>query len=225
MTTAQNWLEAALLRSTTNDPGKLADEAELLPLLNRTFQRYYAIWAAANPDAALARASLTLAGAPPTATLPTDLIDLQAVEDTTGATVNVVPAAERARAWHLAPVVYRLGAALVSRGLTGDPAAGATLSALVLDAPAALTVLASVVDARFPVRFHELVILEGAAYLSVKDEMRDPAEYQALKQELRDVRRDFLTLCGVSTTAEQSPHGGGAQSRSAASDPAPAGGA
>jgi len=207
-TTAQNLIEAAYSRSTANDPGKLATDGELLGLADRLFQFIYAVAAVAAPERFLSKTTLTLAGSPPSVTVPTDLIDLRRVQNASGGKVNVIPVEEIDRGWHLAPAVFRQGATIVSRGQSGDPVATDVLTAWILDAPASLSALSTVLDTRFPTRHVELIIVEMAVYLATKDTGRDAAEFAALK-DYRDVQRaGFLQLSGLSTTALQSPHGG-----------------
>lgn len=218
MTTSQQIVERGAARSTQNDLGKLAKAtAELLPYVNSVFQRLYALWAVADPEAAGSLATLVLAGSPPSVTLPTDVIDVRRVDvtGTVSGEVNLVPVTERDRRWHLAPRVYRRGASIVSNAGTGDPAAGDTLTLQVLDAPATLSALASVIDARFPVRFHTLLELMVAVYLAVKDDGRDPAHYRELMAQLDMELRGFAALTGVSLTALRAVHAETARERSA----------
>lgn len=207
-TTAQTLIEAAYSRSTANDPGKLATDGELLGLANRLFQFIYAVAAVAAPERFISRTTLALLGAPASVTMPTDLIDIRRVQNALGAKVNVIPVEEIDRTWHLAPAVYRQGSTIVSRAGAGDPVAGDSLTAWILDAPATLAALTDALDARFPVRHVELIVVEIAMYLATKDSGRDAAEFAALKV-YRDMQREaFLQLSGLSTTALQSPHGG-----------------
>lgn len=209
--TAQQIIEAAYARSTANDPGKLATDGEMISVLDRLFQALYAVRAAAEPSGALARANLAaLAGSPASATLPTDMIDLRRVQrNSDSAKVNVIPVEEIDRSWHLAPAIYRQGNSVVSRGGAGDPVAGDTLTIFHLDAPATITALVSVLDARFPVRHHELLVVELAIYLATKDAgARQAPEFQALVNTRNMYLETFMRLSGLSMTALQSPHGG-----------------
>src|SRR3954468_23955036 len=80
MSTAQQLIEAGYSRSTANDAGKLASDGELLLHLNRKYQSLYAIMALEGGDNALTRTTIALAGAPPAAALPADVIDIKRVE-------------------------------------------------------------------------------------------------------------------------------------------------
>lgn len=179
MTTAQQLIEAGYASSTANDAGRLATDTEMLGRLNRTYQGYYALWTEAAADGGLSLQSFTFGGAPPSVTLPTDVIDVDRLE-INGDKANLIPVAERERTWHLAPAMYRQGLSLVSRGQAGDPIAGTVLSAWIDDAPAALSALSSVIDPRFPVRFHTLLVLDLALYLDSKDEGRDAQQHAKL---------------------------------------------
>lgn len=207
-TTAQQLIEAAYSRSTANDPGKLATDGELLGVGNRIYQALFALAAAAAPERFLSKTTCGLSGTPATGTLSTDIIDIRRVQTSGGTKVNVIPVEELERGWHLAPAVYRQGGSLISRGATGDPAAGDTLTVWQLDAPTSLAALTDAIDARFPLRHVELIIVEMAMYLATKDTGRDAAEFAALKQ-FRDMQLEaFFRLSGLSMTALQSPHGG-----------------
>lgn len=183
-TTVRQLIVAAYNRSSQNDAGKLATDSELVTHCDRVYQRVWPLIARARPDQYGASGTVTLVGAVPTATLPTGLLDLVQVTDADGAIVNVIPANERLRAWHLAPAVYRIGTSLRSRLQTGDPAANAVLSLLYLDQPAALTALTSELDPRWPARHEQLLVDSLALYLAVKDAGRSQGDRQAIAGEL-----------------------------------------
>lgn len=202
-TTVQTIVEAGYAKSTSSDPGKLAGDLELVNELNRTFQLRYALWSTAVGGAASGvPLLLTFSGTPATATLPTDIIDIDRLE-LAGTKVRMLPVEEKDRAWHLPPAVYRQGLSLVSRGLTGDPVVGNVLTAWIDDAPATLANLSDVIDARFPVRFHKLLILDLALYLDTKDEGRDPAQHQKLIDEFQLETQLFEKVVGITDTTKQ----------------------
>lgn len=182
--TAQVLIEGAYNRSSANDPGKLAQDPELLLHLNRVYQRLFALMARARPDEMGQEASLVLAGAPPTVALPDDLIDVLGILNAAGNQVHLIPARERFRLWHIPPRVYRVGTSLVSVASVGDPAAGDVLTAQLLGAPAGLVALASPIDGRFPIRHYQLLIDYLAAYLDAKDAGRSGVAHGKLMQEL-----------------------------------------
>lgn len=206
--TVQSIVEASYARSSANDPGKLATDGELVAVINRVYQALFAIAAAAAPDRYVSRTTLVLAGSPASGTLAADVIDVRRVQTAAGAKVNVIPVEEIDKGWHLAPAVYRQGGSLVSRAAAGDPAATETLTLWQLDAPAALTALADVLDPRFPVRHVELIIDKVAMYLASKDGGRNPNDFAQLKVSHDANLEMFLRLSGLSLTALSTPHGG-----------------
>lgn len=206
-TTVQQIIEAAYSRSTANDPGKLATDGELLGVGNRIYHALFALAAAAAPERYMSKTTCVLSGSPAIGTLSAEVIDVRRVQRASGAKVNVIPVEEIDRLWHLAPAVYRQGGSLVSRGQTGDPGAE-TLTVWQLDAPTSWAATADTLDARFPTRHVELIIVELAIYLATKDEGRNAQEFAALKN-YRDMQLEaFFRLSGLSMTALQSPHGG-----------------
>lgn len=207
--TVQQIIEAAYSHSTANDPGKLATDAELYNHLDRTYQRLYAELAVASGDNCLSTASLTLGGAPPTATLPVDVIDVVRIERASDSSkVYLIPAYEKDRSWHLSPAVYRQGTSIISRNKANDPIAGTVLNAYILDAPVALAALGTTLDARWPHRFDSLLILDLALYLSDKDVDRSPADYANLTADFTSQMTAFNTLVGNSNSAKETPHNG-----------------
>jgi len=207
----QQLLEAAYSRSTANDPGKLATDGELMPVLNRIYQTLYALKAVSAPEQHTAAANIVLAAG--IGTLPTDMIDIRRIEGlggvvAAGLKINVIPVEEKDRGWHLAPRMYRQGNSIISPVGTGDPAVSDTVKLFHLDAPATLSALATTLDVRYPVRFEELLVVELAMYLSTKDATRDAAEFGKLSTYRNMQLEAFFRLCGLSMTALQSPHGG-----------------
>lgn len=204
--TVQQLIEAGYARSSANEAGKLAEDAELIALADRIVQALFAIAAALNPDAYQSRATIALAaGVGP---LPTDLIDLRRVQTTGGSKVHVVPVNELDRSWAVPPVVFREGPNLVSRGLPKDPGPSDSLTIWGLIPPATLTVLTSAIDPRIPVRHHQLVINELALYLAVKDASRSPADRASIKAERDATWETFLRLSGLTLTALESAQAG-----------------
>lgn len=183
-TSVRQLIVAAYNRSSQNDAGKLATDAELIIHCDRVYQRVWPLIARARPDQYAARGTLALSGVPAVVALPTGLLDLVQVSDADGAIVHVIPANELTRTWHLAPAMYRVGTQLRSRGQTGDPLAGETLTLLYLDQPAALTTLDSTLDTRWPARHEQLLVDSLALYLAVKDAGRSQGDRQAIAGEL-----------------------------------------
>ncbi len=183
--TAAAILDAAYQRSSANDAGKLAGDQELLAHTDRVVQRLWPLIARARPHQFQTDVALPLAGVPPMLLLPADLIDLLDVRTATGAKVHVIPSAERQRRWTIPPSVYRMGRSLVSRNAAGDPIVADVLTLTVLDEPAALVALSSVLDVRWPARHAQLLIDELAAYLSVKDAGRSAEEHAKIMGQLQ----------------------------------------
>lgn len=206
MSSAQDWIEAAYLRSAANDPGKLSQDAELLPHINRAFQRFYALFAKARPDEAASTASLVLGGAPASVTLAVDLIAIVSLKTDAGAQVHLIPAHEKQRRWHMAPSVYRIGNTLYSRALGGDPLAGDTLTMIQLDAPTALTALGTTIDMRFPTRHHQLCIDSLALYLDTKDDGRAPEEHAKIVAEYQTALATFASEYDLPPSALEWAH-------------------
>jgi hypothetical protein len=186
MTTVADILTAAYLRSSQNDPGKLALDPELIGHLNRIYQRTWMLLARARVDEFTGVRALTFTGVPPSVALPASLSDIVRILDAdTNETVNVVPITDLLRKWNIAPRVHRTGMTLYSGNRAGDPIAGDVVNLVYLDAPSALTALADVLDPRWPARHEQLLVDYLAVYLSVKDAGRDARDRQALLQELQ----------------------------------------
>lgn len=205
-TTVQQIIESAIARSTANDAGKLTVDGELIPHLNRKYQSIFARMGMQGGDNFIAKTSLTFAGSPPSVALPTDIADIVRFETATGARTYLVPVRDKDRTWVIAPAVYRQGNTVVSRGLTGDPIATDTWTLFYKDAPTTLSALASTLDARFPVRFENALVVDLALYMSIKDENRDPNRIAALQRELDTENMLIDVLLGVSDTAQSTPH-------------------
>lgn len=201
MSTWQQVVEGAYLRSSRNAPGKSASDTELLGMLGRAYAAYWRIMAEANPERFRSTLTVQLGGVPAVASIPTTVRDIAYAEDATGAEVTIIPREEALRSWHLAPAVYWIGSNLQARGQTGDPIAGAQLTLLVLLAPTAPAAVTDTIDARFPDEYLELLILEGAAYLALKDANRDPDEFKNLMTERQAARTQFVHANGGSETA------------------------
>jgi len=213
MATVQTIYEGAIARSTANDPGKLVTDGEAVGVLDRIFQCLYAIAAMGDPSRFLAKTNLAALSSL-AATLPVDTIEIRRITSvsgsiTAGAKIRLIPAEEvDYTTIHLAPAVYRQGASIVSRGGAGDPANGDVLAVTHIDAPTTLSALGTTIDARFPARYHELLVLHLAIYMATKDVgARQSAETQALITERKMYLEMFLQLCNLTPAALQTPHG------------------
>jgi len=203
-TSVQQLIEAAYARSSANDPGKLAEDLELIGFTNRLYQAMYAAMAAASPEQFLTRVSVTLAGG--VGGLPDETIDVRRVQSASGLRVNISPIEELDRLWQFAPVVFQEGNNLVSRGGVGDPGPADVLTAWVVAPPPTLDDLADLLDLKFATRFVELLVLEIAIYLDTKDEGRDQGQYQKLTAQRDGLGAIFQRLTGVSMHAIRSAH-------------------
>jgi hypothetical protein len=196
-TQVQTIIDGAYNRATDNDPGKLAQDGELIAHLSRVYERAWPLVARARPDEFNTQSSATLTGVPPRLSLPLDLIALLGVYTAGGNPVWVSATTDRTRLWNLAPSMYRQGLTLVSRNLTGDPLAGDLLTLVILDAPAPLVYLTDTLDARWPVRHVQLLVDVLAVYLSVKDAGRDAGDRAAIGAELQQSVAAFAAEYGL----------------------------
>ena len=201
MTTVQTIVTGAYLRSTNFDAGKLALDADRIAHLSRIYRRIWPLIARARPDQYTATTDLTLTGTPPSVAVPTGVIDLLAAFNAAGAQVNIIPATDQLRRWNLAPAIYRIGMTLRSRADTDDPIAGAVLTVLYLDQPAALTALSDTLDTRWPTRHDQLLVDTLAVYLATKDGGMTDGDRKALQGELQQDVVAFASEFGLSPSA------------------------
>lgn len=206
-TSAQVIIEAGYARSTTNDPGKLAVDGELLGRLNRMYQSLWALAARQRPESFTSTTSLVLGGAPPSATLPTDIVELQYIRNALSAKVHLIPVRELDRTWHITPSVYQQGLSLISRGQVGDPVAGDVLSVWLIAAATTLAALATNLDALFPVRHHEILVNDIALYLDAKDEGRDANAFARLVNDQKMKLAAFAAEYNLNVSALEFVHG------------------
>lgn len=206
-TTASVILSAAYNRSSANDPGKLAQDEELLGHLDRVYQRTYALIARARPDEMAAARSVVLTGSPAVFSIAPNTMDVIGIRNATGYEINLVPATQVYRRWVLAPAMSRVGLTVTSRNQAGDPLAGDVVTVLELPAPASITTLASTIDPNYPIRHVQLLIDYLACYLSVKDAGRDEGDRAALMGELRQDAAAFAAEYELAPSATEWLHG------------------
>lgn len=185
MTTASDILSAAYNRSSASDPGKLANDTEMLAHANRLYQRLWALYGGARPEEASSVVTLTLGGSPPSVAVPSDAVAIVRLWDDDGVDVALRPKSDANRAWNLAPAMYRIGNSIYSFNRADDPLAAEDLEAQIIPSPTALTTLATAIDARFPPRAQQILIDLLAVYLSVKDDGRDQNEHAKLLSDVR----------------------------------------
>lgn len=205
MATVQTILDAAYLRSSRNVPGKTANTAELIGFLNRVYLAYYLLMAEASPDSFRSEITVVLGGAPPSAVIANNVRDVVYAETAAGAEVTLIPRDETLRLWHVAPCIIWFGNTVRSRGKVGDPVNGDILVLFTLLGASALTSVSDVPDARFSDEYTELLILEVACYLALKDSNRDPSEYAELAKERAAWQARFMAFNGYPTTGLMSP--------------------
>lgn len=168
MSTAQDIVVAAILRSTKNQPGDLATlDTELLAALNRSLRGAYAIAARVNPEYVGSIESVVGVGGAWARPLLAESVWW--IERTDGREVAVVPPAERAAEPGL-PSVYRLGRSYLTVGRAGiDPTATEALRFYCAMRPLALAALADALPLSWDRGYDDLLILDLALYLAVKD--------------------------------------------------------
>ncbi len=177
---AQLLIEAGYARATSNDPGKLASDGELLGRINRVYMGLFALASRQRPEEFASTTQMTLAGSPATlafsAASPalTDVLEIRRIYGVSGTVaagvkIHLVNETEVYRSWQIPPTVFRRGLSIVSRGAAGDPVNTDVIGLTVLDSPAALVALATAIDARFPVRHFEILANDIAIYLDTKD--------------------------------------------------------
>ena len=189
-TTPRDILLAAYGKSTQNLPGDIATEAaELLQVVIRAMRGIYAAAARVNPyffaeirpDVAY---DASRGGWPrPEAAESVFRIEGQGSPGgrvPAGTEVVVVPLEDRTAEVGL-PAVYRLGQVYRPAGNPADPNENDALTFMYAKRPDDPAGLDSPLDPLWTEQFNELLVLEVAIYLALKDERME--EVQALKQE------------------------------------------
>jgi len=171
VTDVQDILNAAYSRSTQNNPGTIATEStELLAVVQRALDGCYAMAARINPTFFAESASV----APPGASTPWDRPEtaesIFRIEDNSdGSEIVVVPYDDRT-AEELLPAVYEFGKQFYTAGNAADPdPTSETLDFFYSKRPETLTALDDTLDPMWTEQFNELLVLEVAIYLAVKD--------------------------------------------------------
>lgn len=166
-TTGQDILNMAIGRSRKNTPSKLATDAtELLQLVIRSMRGLYAFAARINPTFFAESASVAFAGAG--WAMPETAQSVWRIENPTGTEVVVVPVDDRA-AEPSKPAVYRYGKTYRTAGNALDPVAG-NLTFFYARRPTSPANLSpATLDAQWVEDFNELLGLEVAIYLALKD--------------------------------------------------------
>lgn len=186
MSTGNDIVVAAFARSARNQASDLATRGvELLSALNRSLRGMYAIAARVNPE--YVGAIVPVTGIAGVFARPANAESVFWLESAAGAPVAIVPPAERDAEAGL-PSVYRLGRSYVTVGRALDPALTATLNFYVALRPVEQVSLAAALPATFDDAYENILILDLALYLAIKDSRMDEMD------PLRTERGSWLTL-------------------------------
>ena len=187
-TTPREIIEAAYAKSLKNQPGAIASDAELLGQVIRVTRKYYAGAARINPWFFGESASVAWDGT----TWPRpDTAEAVFRLEQSGVEVVVVPSDDRA-AEATSPSVSRLGQAYYPAGNATDPAAS-PVDFFYSRRPTDPASLDATIDSSWPEQFNELLILDIAVYLAVKDgQQEDLMNYGPQLQEWQMLYRMFL---------------------------------
>lgn len=177
--TPRQMIQAAYAKSTKNKPGTIATEStELLQLVIRAVRALYAVAARVNPKFYGVSVDVTLAAGTWTRPEGAETIyRLERVAGTTGGTgsagseVVVVPFDDRTAESGI-PAVYEFGQKFLSAGNAPDPTGG-DLKFYYSKRPSDPANLDATLDALWQEAYNELLILEVAIYLAIKDGRAD----------------------------------------------------
>ena len=189
-TTPRNIIDAAYAKSMKNKPGTIATEStELLQLVIRSLRGLYSVAARVNPTFFAEDNDITLAtGAWARPETAESIYRIERVSGTTGGTGNagdevaVVPFDDK-KAEEGMNAVYEFGQEFKTAGNALDPTGG-DLKFYYAKRPTDPASLTATLDALWQESYNELLILETAIYLAMKDTRGD--EIGNLKGE-RDV--------------------------------------
>lgn len=189
-TTPRNIIDAAYAKSTKNKPGTIATEStELLQLVIRALRGLYAVAARVNPTFFAEDDDVTLgSGVWTRPEVAESIYRLERVAGTTGGTgsagdeVVVVPFDDKTAEEGM-NAVYEFGQKFYSAGNSLDPTGG-DLKFYYAKRPDDPATLVATLDPLWQESYNELLILETAIYLAVKDHRDD--EVTNLKSD-RDV--------------------------------------
>lgn len=190
-----------------NKPGTIATEStELLQLVIRSLRGLYAVSARVNPTFFAEDADVTLASTawarPETSE---SIYRIERVAATTGGTgaagdeVVVVPFDDK-KAESGIPAIYEFGQKFKTAGNTPDPTGG-DLKFYYSKRPTDPANLDAAIDALWQESFDELLILETAMYLAIKDSRE--AEVNNLKGERDNWAAMFVAFLEHSTANER----------------------
>lgn len=201
MSTPTEIFTAAYGKSRKNQPGITATATELLTSFKRVYPLFWTIGARVNPTffgkrTAVFFDGLTTSGWP----RPTDAEAIYMIEDSSGEKVAIVPFEERdADPW--TPAVYEWGQIFYSAGNSLDPTEESGVTELTFwysKKPDTVADADTELEALWPDSFDELLVLEIAIILSLKDDRG--AEIAELRQERDAWLRRFIAHLEHATT-------------------------
>jgi hypothetical protein len=170
-TSSKTLIDAAFARSTFNDPGKLANDPELIAVIDRRVKQLYSLASGINPTFFGDQDDVTGVGG--AFAIPTDAEMVLRIEEADGTEVNIVPFEDRTN--DLAPRVYQFGSSYYTVGAAGDPGDTDTLTFFFskrhpdLNPTLAAAHATNNLDASWPQSFNDLIVLHLSKYLAVKD--------------------------------------------------------
>lgn len=178
-TTPEDVILAAYAKSKKNVSGQIASqEGELLALVGRALRGLFAFGARINPMAFAT--STTQAGASGAWTWPDDVESWIRLEDNADDSEVVVVGFDQRTAEPGKPAVYYAGRSWYPAGNAGDPdPASDTLKYWYAKRADLPTTTAEALDALWIESFNELLVLEVAIYLAMKDERSEVAVLRA----------------------------------------------
>jgi hypothetical protein len=184
-TSVKNIVTAAYARSTKNKPGTIATEAtELLGFFQSALQAMYAVAARVNPTyfGKIAQLTFDTDGWP----IPTDTEAATRVEfkpppgEVQGDEIVLVPW-DKPKTERVRPAVFHFGKKLFPAGNANDPVSSDELRIWYSKQATLPVTIDDTIDPTWPEQFNQLLVLEIAIYLALKDERM--AELEALKAE------------------------------------------
>lgn len=188
-TTVQEILTAAYAKSTKNKPGTIATEStELLQVVIRSMRGFYAAAARVNPTffAGVVEVTANAESGGPSGVgweRPQEAESIFRIERTRGTIggagqpndeIALVPFDDRGAEAGM-PSVFRMGQAFFSAGNTPDPTGG-EIRFLFSRRPLDVVTLGDTLDPQWTEQFNELLVLNVAKYLSLKDGRADEAK-------------------------------------------------
>lgn len=204
-TTVQQVLDAAYGRSKKNDPGVDASETgELLPLVKRSMYGIFALAARVNPTLLAASEVISPGAGGWSRPSLAELVWRIEGQGTSGGNVSdgdkvIVVPQDDLEADTTQPAVYRYGGVYYPAGNANDPNTTDELEFFYAKRPefgtgddATADTLDDELDPLWPEFYNDLVILDVAIYLALKDDRR--AEVGALRDERDHWARLFIAF-------------------------------